>query len=67
MQDINANVIVLSSICQSDVDFGYGITDFKAVASDVGSMASFESLLNSTHHLGMYRHVSFELDITRYV
>jgi len=53
LQDINANVIVLSSICQSDVDFGYGITDFKAVASDVGSMASFESLLNSTHHLGM--------------
>jgi neutral and basic amino acid transporter 1 len=61
IQSLNIDTVILSSFYQSqaDGDFGYDITDHKAVNPVVGDMTAFEELLAAAHEKGMKIVVEF--------
>jgi len=54
IQDLGVDAIWLSPHYPSpQVDFGYDVSNYKAIAQDYGDMADFQQLLNGLHQRGM--------------
>ena len=54
LTDLGVDAIWLSPINPSpDVDFGYDVSDYKAIDPKFGSMADFEELVNQAHARGI--------------